>query len=87
MDAAIRLQSSRSRLTCAGGDGGAMIKTMVCVMAAALGAGAAGAADKLVMAPAASWVAPVPMPPTSKPDGAAAHVILQDQQIDLQPGR
>jgi len=64
-----------------------MIKTMVCVMAAALGAGAAGAADKLVMAPAASWVAPVPMPPTSKPDGAAAHVILQDQQIDLQPGR
>jgi tetratricopeptide (TPR) repeat protein len=64
-----------------------MIKTLVCVAATALAAGAAGAADKLVMAPPAAWVQPVALPAPSKSDGAAAHVILQDQQVDLEPGR
>ena len=64
-----------------------MIRTVACVLAAALGAGAAGAADKLVMAPPPAWVQPVSPPATSKPDSAAIHLILQDQQVDLEPGR
>ncbi|WP_019832820.1 DUF3857 domain-containing protein [Sphingomonas sp. PR090111-T3T-6A] len=48
----------------------------------------AEAADKLVMAPPPSWVKPVPLPPAPvKPGTAAATVLLQDQQVDLQPSR
>lgn len=56
--------------------------------ALALGSAAAGqacAADKLVLAPPPAWVRPTPLPSVSKSDGAAVHVILADQQVDLAP--
>ena len=64
-----------------------MIKTMACALAGLLVADAAGAADKLVMAPPPAWVQPVAAPAVGKPDGAGTHIILQDQQVDLEPGR
>ena len=59
--------------------------TALAVMAAGLAAGHASAADKPILAPPAAWVKPVPLPAASKPDVMAAHIILADQQVDLQP--
>ena len=48
----------------------------------------AHAADKLMIAPPAAWVKPMPAPPTPVATGEAPiRLLLQDQQADLQPGR
>ncbi|MDB5705583.1 MAG: hypothetical protein JWN66_2699 [Sphingomonas bacterium] len=51
-------------------------------------ASAAGAADKPVFAPAPAWVTPVAPPAIDpKSDGAAIRMMLQDQQVSLEPGK
>lgn len=55
---------------------------------ASLLAARAEAADKLTTLPTPAWVKAVLLPPApAKPGTAAVAVLLQDQQVDLQPGR
>ena len=44
------------------------------------------AADTVAIGPAAPWVIPVALPPAAQAGDAAATLLLQDQQFDLQPG-
>lgn len=50
-------------------------------------ASAAWGADKPVFAPTPPWVKPVDVPALpAKPDGSAIRLLLQDQQVQLEPG-
>jgi tetratricopeptide (TPR) repeat protein len=54
----------------------------------AVGASEAHAADKVAIGPAPAWVKPVALPEgEGKPGDAAIRVLLQDQQVMLEPGR
>jgi tetratricopeptide (TPR) repeat protein len=58
------------------------------LLAASLGAQAAHAVDKPVIAPPPAWVKPVAVPAApAKPDEAAVHILLSDQQVSLEPGK
>lgn len=60
------------------------MRTVAAVVTAlwASAAGAAGAADKPVMAPPATWVQPIPLPADDgKADGAPIKLLLTDEQI------
>jgi tetratricopeptide (TPR) repeat protein len=60
---------------------------MVMLVAAAVSASSAVAAEKLSIGQPATWVRPLAAPADEKADGLPIKLLLQDEQYDLQPGR
>ena len=64
-----------------------MVRMLFALALAGACSTAALAASDVATGPIPAWVKPVAVPTAStKPDEAAIHILLQDQQVDMQPG-